>query len=74
MASAPIASVSEQPSTSTNPQLGPEPYFAYPTPTPEQLEEELPPYFENENVPLGLVLDRFARKGNHDLRVLLGEV
>ncbi|KIR31808.1 hypothetical protein I352_05803 [Cryptococcus deuterogattii MMRL2647] len=74
MASAPIASVSEQPSTSTNPQLGPEPYFAYPTPTPEQLEEELPPYFENENVLLGLVLDRFARKGNHDLRVLLGEV
>ncbi|KIR26085.1 hypothetical protein I309_05036 [Cryptococcus deuterogattii LA55] len=74
MASAPIASVSEQPSTSANPQLGPEPYFAYPTPTPEQLEEELPPYFENENVPLGLVLDRFARKGNHDLRVLLGEV
>ncbi|KAL0240364.1 hypothetical protein I308_106615 [Cryptococcus tetragattii IND107] len=74
MASAPIVPASEQPSTSTNPQLGPEPYFAYPTPTPEQLEEELPPYFENENVPLGLVLDRFARKGNHDLRVLLGEV
>ncbi|OXG84460.1 hypothetical protein C349_02506 [Cryptococcus neoformans var. grubii Br795] len=74
MASAPVASASEQPLISTNPQLGPEPYFTYPTPTPDQLEEELPPYFENENVPLGLVLDRFARKGNHDLRVLLGEV
>ncbi|ODO09076.1 hypothetical protein I350_02675 [Cryptococcus amylolentus CBS 6273] len=59
--------------SSHNPQLGSDPYFAYPTPAPEQVESELPPYFQDENVPLGLVLDRFAKKSNHDLRVLLGE-
>lgn len=54
-----------------NPQLGPEPWFAYPTPTAEQIEEELPPYFQEENVPLGAVLDRLARKGYGDMRVLV---
>lgn len=56
-----------------NPQLGNDPWFAYPTPTPEQLEEELPPYLEEENVPMGMLLDRLARRGYGDLRVLLGE-
>ena len=54
-----------------NPQMGPEPWFAYPTPTPDQLDDELPPYFESENVPLGPVLDRLTRKGHGDLRGLL---
>ncbi|WVQ74051.1 hypothetical protein IAR50_003633 [Cryptococcus sp. DSM 104548] len=59
--------------SSHNPQLGPDPYFAYPTPAPEQIESELPPYFQDENVPLGLVLDRFVKKSNQDLRLLLAE-
>ncbi|ORY27374.1 hypothetical protein BCR39DRAFT_589263 [Naematelia encephala] len=55
-----------------NPQLGSEPWFAYPTPTPEDLRSELPPYLEDvENVRLGLVLDRLVRKSYGDLRVLL---
>ncbi|OCF71301.1 hypothetical protein I204_07928 [Kwoniella mangroviensis CBS 8886] len=57
-----------------NPQLSDEPWFAYPTPTPEQIEDELPPYFEGENIPLGLLLDRLVRKGYGDLRYLLAEV
>nr|XP_019048596.1 hypothetical protein I302_02368 [Kwoniella bestiolae CBS 10118]OCF27526.1 hypothetical protein I302_02368 [Kwoniella bestiolae CBS 10118] len=57
-----------------NPQLSNDPWFAYPTPTPEQIEEELPPYFEGENVPLGPLLDRLVRKGYGDLRYLLAEV
>ncbi|OCF33140.1 hypothetical protein I316_05185 [Kwoniella heveanensis BCC8398] len=57
-----------------NPQLTDEPYFAYPTPTSEQIEEELPPYFESENFPLGPLLDRLVRRGYGDLRYLLGEV
>ncbi|KAL1409660.1 mediator complex subunit [Vanrija albida] len=58
-------------SSSRNPQLGPDPYFAYPTPTPEQIEDELPPYWESENVPLGPLLDRLSRKGYRDLRTLV---
>ena len=54
-----------------NPQLGPEPWFAYPEPTYEQLDAELPPYFDNENIPLGLVLDRLTSKGFSDLQTLL---
>ncbi|EIW73135.1 hypothetical protein TREMEDRAFT_37169 [Tremella mesenterica DSM 1558] len=54
-----------------NPQLGPDPWFTYPTPTPEQIEEELPPYFEDENVPLGLLLDRLTRKTYSDMRHLV---
>ncbi|WWD22838.1 hypothetical protein CI109_107332 [Kwoniella shandongensis] len=57
----------------SNPQLGPEPYFAYPTPTEDQIEDELPPYFESENVALGPLLDRLVRKGYGDLRLLVGE-
>jgi len=56
-----------------NPQLGPEPWFAYPEPTHEELEQELPPYFEHENVSLGVILDRMTTKGYADLRGLLEE-
>ena len=58
-------------SSSRNPQLGPNPYFRYPTPTAEQIEEELPPYWETENVPLGPLLDRLTRKAYNDMRVLV---
>nr|XP_018266491.1 uncharacterized protein I303_00466 [Kwoniella dejecticola CBS 10117]OBR88649.1 hypothetical protein I303_00466 [Kwoniella dejecticola CBS 10117] len=70
------ASSSTGPSTKgpRNPQLGNEPWFAYPTPTPEQIEDELPPYFEGENAPLGPLLNRLVRKGYGDLRYLLAEV
>lgn len=54
-----------------NPQMGLEPWFVYPKPSVEQLEEELPPYFESENVSLGLILDRLTLKGYGDLRRLL---
>jgi mediator of RNA polymerase II transcription subunit 14 len=54
-----------------NPQLGPQPYFAYSTPTTEELEDELPPYFEVENVPLGALLDRVVRKGYGDMKELV---
>jgi hypothetical protein len=64
----PHASTSKLPA---NPQLGPDPYFSYPTPTPEQIDEELPPYWEGENVPLGAILDRMTRRGYGDMRVLL---
>ena len=56
-----------------NPQLGPEPWFAYPIPTPERIAEELPPYLESENVPLGPMLDRLSRKSYGNMRVLLQE-
>lgn len=58
-------------SSSRNPQLGPHPYFRYPAPTPEQVEDELPPYWEDENVPLGPLLDRLARKSYSDMRTLV---
>ncbi|EKD02252.1 hypothetical protein A1Q2_03399 [Trichosporon asahii var. asahii CBS 8904] len=58
-------------SSSRNPQLGPNPYFRYPTPTPEQIDEELPPYWETENVALGPMLDRLSRKGYGDMKVLV---
>lgn len=58
-------------SSSRNPQLGPNPYFRYPIPTPEQITAELPPYDEKENVPLGLLLDRLTRKAYNDGRVLV---
>ncbi|KAL7420323.1 mediator complex subunit [Cryptotrichosporon argae] len=58
-------------STSRNPQLGPDPFFAYPPPSRAQIDEELPPYWEGEDVPLGQVLDRLARKGYGDLRGLV---
>ena len=54
-----------------NPRLGSEPWFAYPTPSAEQIEEELPPYFEDENVPLGPMLDGLVRRGYGDMRVLV---
>lgn len=54
-----------------NPQLGPHPWFAYPTPTAEEIEDELPPYFEDDNVAMGGVLDRLVRKGYGDLRGLV---
>jgi mediator of RNA polymerase II transcription subunit 14 len=58
---------------SRNPQLGPEPWFAYLPPSDDDLEDELPPYFEGENVPMGPALERLVRKGHGDMRVLLGE-
>lgn len=57
-----------------NPQLGPEPWFAFPIPSDADLEDELPPYFEEENVPLGQMLDRVVRKGYGDMRHLVTEV
>ena len=59
-----------------NPQLGPEPWFTYPTPTPEELDNELPPYeyaFENEDVGLSDILHRLTVKGHEDLARLAGE-
>ncbi|KAK8844610.1 hypothetical protein IAR55_006457 [Kwoniella newhampshirensis] len=69
---APLTATTAQPPS--NPQLGPGPYFDYPTPSEEQIEDELPPYFESENVALGPLLDRLVRKGYGDLRFLVGEV
>jgi hypothetical protein len=57
-----------------NPQLGPEPWFAFPIPSDADIEDELPPYFEEENVPLGQMLDRVVRKGYGDMRHLVTEV
>lgn len=54
-----------------NPQLGPEPWFVYPTPSDDDFEDELPPYYEGENVPLGPALERLVRKGYGDMRLLL---
>jgi mediator of RNA polymerase II transcription subunit 14 len=53
-----------------NPQLGPNPFFAYPTPKPEEVEEELPPVFEGDNVPLSALLNRVVRRGYGELRGL----
>ncbi|KAK4683698.1 mediator of RNA polymerase II transcription subunit 14, partial [Tremellales sp. Uapishka_1] len=58
-------------SSVSNPQLGPTPYFAYPTPKEEDIRDELPPYWEEENVPLGGLLDRLTRRGYGDLKVLI---
>lgn len=57
----------------SNPQFTNEPYFAYPRPTEEQVDAELPPYWEDENVALGAVLDRLVRKGHGDMQRLLRE-
>ncbi|RSH89438.1 mediator complex subunit [Saitozyma podzolica] len=54
--------------------LGPEPWFAFPIPSDADIEDELPPYFEEENVPLGQMLDRVVRKGYGDMRHLVTEV
>jgi hypothetical protein len=59
------------PSTIRNPQLSQDPWFAFPTPTREQVEDELPPFFEGESVPLGLILDRLVRSRNEDLKSLV---
>ncbi|BEI89208.1 uncharacterized protein CcaverHIS019_0205700 [Cutaneotrichosporon cavernicola] len=73
--SGPSGPLHEQPqpvaSSSRNPQLGPHPYFRYPTPSTEHIEDELPPYWEEENVPLGPLLDRLARKSYSDMRMLV---
>ena len=58
---------------STNPQLSSEPWFAYPTPPPEVLDAELPPYMDSENYPMGHMLDRLARKAHGDLKTLVTE-
>lgn len=71
MASNPQPQASSSASRWTNPQLGPEPSFDYPTPGVEELEDELPPYFEGENVGLGPVLEGLVKKGHGDLRVLV---
>jgi len=57
----------------TNPQLSSEPWFAYPTPPPEVLDAELPPYMDSENYPMGLMLDRLSRKAHGDLKTLVTE-
>jgi mediator of RNA polymerase II transcription subunit 14 len=59
-----------------NPQLGPDPWFTYPTPAPEELDNELPPYeyaFENEDVGLSDILHRLTVKGHEDLAKLATE-
>jgi mediator of RNA polymerase II transcription subunit 14 len=60
-------------SSHANPQLSSEPWFAYPTPPPDILDGELPPYMESENLPMGLLLDRLSRKAHGDLRTLVTE-
>ena len=57
----------------TNPQLSSEPWFAYPTPPPEVLDAELPPYMDSENYPMGQMLDRLSRKAHGDLKTLVTE-
>jgi hypothetical protein len=57
----------------TNPQLSSEPWFAYPTPPPEVLDAELPPYMDSENYPMGHMLDRLSRKAHGDLKTLVIE-
>jgi len=57
----------------TNPQLSSEPWFAYPTPPPEVLDAELPPYMDSENYPMGHMLDRLSRKAHGDLKTLVTE-
>ena len=57
----------------TNPQLSSEPWFAYPTPSPDVLDGELPPYMESENYPMGYMLDRLSRKAHGDLKTLVTE-
>lgn len=54
-----------------NPQLTDEPWFAYPTPPAETIDQELPPYLESENVPMGPLLDRLARRSHVNLRHLV---
>lgn len=66
----PHASSSRLP-TLGNPQLGPVPYFAFPAPNLEQIEDELPPPSEEDKVPLGPMLDRVVRRGYGDLRGLI---
>ena len=56
-----------------NPQLGSKPFFAFPAPSADELQNDLPPYDESEGLPLGMVLSRVVRKGFGDLRSLLGE-
>jgi mediator of RNA polymerase II transcription subunit 14 len=50
---------------------GVRPVFDYPRPTPEQLEDELPPLRHDQDVPLGLLLDRVVGKGYKGMRVLV---
>lgn len=57
----------------TNPQVSSEPWFAYPTPPPEVLDGELPPYMDSENYPMGHMLDRLSRKAHGDLKTLVTE-
>nr|ODN88985.1 hypothetical protein L203_02391 [Cryptococcus depauperatus CBS 7841] len=69
-----MRSSSTHPTVIENPQLGSNPYFAYPTPSPDQIESELVRYQDEENFPLAVLLDRLAKKGNHDLRILLADI
>jgi hypothetical protein len=57
----------------TNPQLSSEPWFVYPTPPPEVLDGELPPYMDSGNYPMGHMLDRLSRKAHGDLKTLVTE-
>lgn len=59
------------PNLNVNPQLGSSPYFAYPTPTSDEMEGELPPHRYDQDANLGVVLDRVVLKGYGDLRELV---
>jgi hypothetical protein len=62
--SQPVAGPSKPTARHLNPQLSSEPWFAYPTPPPDIVDAELPPYVESENVPMGVMLDRLARSAH----------
>lgn len=47
--------------------------FSIPEPTPDQLDEELPEYYADEDIALGALLDRLVRKGYGDLRMLVDQ-
>jgi mediator of RNA polymerase II transcription subunit 14 len=71
MASDKVDEVQPVASTSRNPQLGPSPWFTFPTPPVEAFEDELPPPLEGDNVPMGDLLGRMARHSYGDLRDLI---
>ena len=52
-------------------QLGSDPWFTYPPPSADEVEEDLPPYDEGESLPLGQMLERLTRRGNGELKTLL---
>lgn len=51
----------------------PQSWFAYPTPSAERVDAEMPPYIESENVPMGPLLGNLAKRSHNELTTLLGE-